>query len=111
MVHIATEDEILFSQIRLTSDYILIKPIEKNEEIRNGIVIQGGDKKIGEGRLVLVGPGKMTQDGHILPTNLKQGEFVFYNLLAETPFSINGDDFVLMSAGDVIAVKKEKTNF
>ena len=102
---------ILSPNIRLTSDYVLIKPLEKMEEVRNGIVIQGADKKIGEGVLVLVGPGKLTSDGHILPTNLNQGEYVFYNLLAETHFSVEGEDYVLMSAGDVIATKKEKTNF
>src|SRR3990167_9005655 len=103
--------DVLTPDIRLTGDFVLIKPLDKSKEVRGGIVIESSEKKIGEGVLVLVGSGKLTPQGHPLPVGMWAGDHVFYNLLAETPFSYEGEDFGLMAAGDIIAIKNKKTNF
>ena len=85
-------------------DRIVVKPSEEEQTTVSGIVIPDTAKeKPQEGDVVAVGPGKF-EDGQRTPMDVKVGDKVLYAKYAGTEFKIDGEEYLIVSQKDILAV-------
>ena len=87
------------------ADRIVIEPMEETEEMRGGLYIPDTAKeKPQQGTVVAVGPGRLNDDGVRIPMEVKTGDRVLYGKYAGTEVKLEGDDYLIVKEGDVLAV-------
>ena len=85
-------------------DRIVVKSSEGEETTASGIVIPDTAKeKPQEGEVLAVGPGRF-EDGQRLPLDIQVGDKVIYSKYGGTEVKYDGQEYLLLSARDVLAV-------
>jgi chaperonin GroES len=85
-------------------DRIVVKVTEEEEKTSFGIVIPDTAKeKPTEGEVIAVGPGKF-EDGARVPMDVKPGDKVIFSKYGGTEVKVEGQEYLLLSARDVLAV-------
>jgi chaperonin GroES len=85
-------------------DRVVVRPSEEEETTASGIVIPDTAKeRPQEGEVIAVGPGRF-EDGQRIPMDVKAGDKVIYSKYGGTEVKIEGDDYLILSARDVLAV-------
>ena len=88
-------------------DRIVVKPSEGEEMTASGLVIPDNAKeKPQEGEVLAVGPGRF-EDGSRVPLDVKVGDKVIYSKYGGTEIIVEGDDYLILSARDVLAIVKK----
>jgi chaperonin GroES len=88
-------------------DRIVVKPSEEEETTVSGIVIPDTAKeKPQEGEVVAVGPGRF-EDGQRVPMDVKPGDRVLYSKYGGTEVKVGGEEHLVLSARDVLAIVKK----
>lgn len=88
-------------------DRVIIKPSQPEEVTKGGIIIPDTAKeKPMQGEVIAVGPGKMTEDGKLIPLTVKVGDKVLYGKYSGTEVEINGEQFLIMREADILAIIK-----
>ena len=91
------------------ADRVVVKPIEKKEVTKSGIVLPDTVKeRPQEGKVVAVGPGKLTNDGKRITMDVKVGDIVIYNKYGGTEIKIDDEDLKVLRESDIIGIKKTK---
>ena len=90
------------------ADRVLVKPIEQEEKTKSGIYIPDTAKeKPQEGKVLAVGPGKMSDDGKLIPMNLKVGDIVIYSKYGGTEIKVDDDELIILRESDILAKKSK----
>ncbi len=85
-------------------DRIVVKPSEGEEMTASGLVIPDTAKeKPQEGEVLAVGPGRF-EDGDRVPLDVKVGDKVIYSTYGGTEVKLGGDEVLILSARDVLAI-------
>ena len=85
-------------------DRIVVKPSEGEEMTASGLVIPDTAKeKPQEGEVIAVGPGRF-EDGNRVPLDVKVGDKVIYSKYGGTEVKLGGDEYLILSARDVLAI-------
>ena len=91
--------------IRPLQDRIIVKRIEEESKTAGGIFIPDTAKeKPQQGEVVAVGKGKKTEDGKVLPLDLKVGDKVLFGKYAGTEIKVDGQDLLIMREDDILGV-------
>src|SRR5438874_6825663 len=89
-------------------DRIVVRPSEAEEKTASGLVIPDTAKeKPQEGTVVAVGPGRF-EDGVRVPLDVAVGDTVIYSKYGGTEVKVKGDEYLILSARDVLAVVGKK---
>ncbi|MGH9231696.1 MAG: co-chaperone GroES [Acidimicrobiales bacterium] len=90
-------------------DRIVVKPGESEETTASGLVIPDTAKeKPQQGEVLAVGPGKRSeQTGEIIPIGVSVGDTVLYSKYGGTEVTLDGEDVLVLSARDVLALVKK----
>jgi chaperonin GroES len=92
-------------KLRPLGDRVVIQPAAREETTKSGLVIPDTAKeKPQEGKVQAVGPGRILDDGKREQMDLKRGDTVLYAKYAGTEFKLDGEDLLIISAKDVLAV-------
>ncbi len=88
----------------LFDDRVLVKPNAAEEKTAGGIIIPDTAKeKPQKGTVVAVGKGKYAeQTGTLIPMQVKAGDTIMYGKYGSTEISINGEDYLIMRASDIL---------
>jgi len=90
--------------IKPLEDRIVVKPSEGEEMTASGLVIPDTAKeKPQEGEVLAVGPGRF-EDGNRVPLDVKVGDKVIYSKYGGTEVKLAGDELLILSARDVLAI-------
>lgn len=96
-----------FMNLEPLHDRVIIKPAPPEEVTKGGIIIPDTAKeKPMQGEVVAVGKGKTTDDGKLIPLNVKVGDKVLYGKYAGTEVSIQGEEYLIMRESDIFAIIK-----
>ncbi|ACM05431.1 MULTISPECIES: co-chaperone GroES [Thermomicrobium] len=96
------------TKIRPLGDRVVVKPIQKEEVTKSGIVLPDTAKeKPQRGQVVAVGPGRLTDDGKRLPMEVKVGDEVLFAKYAGTELKIDDEEYLILSEKDILAVLSE----
>ena len=87
-------------------DRLVVKPIEKEEMTKSGLVIPDTAKeKPQEGQVIAVGPGRLSEDGTRIAMDLKVGDIVLYARYGGTEIKVDNVDLMILREIDVLAKK------
>ena len=92
--------------IKPLEDRILVKSLEAETTTASGLVIpDSAQEKPQQGEVLAVGPGKRSeQSGDVIPVDVSVGDTVVYSKYGGTEITIDGDDLLILSARDVLAI-------
>ncbi len=91
--------------IRPLQDRIIVKRLEEEEKTRGGIIIPDAAKeKPMQGEVVAAGKGKVSEDGKVMPLDVKVGDKILFGKYAGTEVKIDDEDFLIMREDDVLGV-------
>jgi chaperonin GroES len=92
--------------IKPLEDRILVKPLDAEQTTASGLVIPDTAKeKPQEGEVLAVGPGRWDEDGEKrIPLDVSIGDKVLYSKYGGTEVKYQGDEYLILSARDVLAV-------
>ena len=91
--------------IKPLEDRIVIRQLEAEQVTASGLVIPDTAKeKPQEGEVVAVGPGRIDDNGNRVPLDVSVGDKVIYSKYGGTEVKFDGDDLLVLSARDVLAV-------
>jgi chaperonin GroES len=100
------EDHVASVNIKPLEDKILVQANEAETTTASGLVIPDTAKeKPQEGTVVAVGPGRWDEDGEKrIPLDVAEGDTVIYSKYGGTEIKYNGEEYLILSARDVLAV-------
>ena len=93
-------------KIQPLADRVVVKPIEREEVTKGGIVLPDTVKeKPQEGKVMAVGPGRLSEDGKRIIPDVKVGDTVIYAKYGGTEIKIEDDELVILRESDILAKK------
>ena len=98
----------IVTKIRPLGDRLVIRPKVREEMTRSGIVLPDTAKeKPQEGMILAVGPGRILDDGKREQIDVKKGQKVLYAKYAGTEFKVDGDELLIVSQKDILAIVED----
>jgi chaperonin GroES len=92
-------------KFRPLQDRVVIRPVEQEAKTAGGILIPDTAKeKPMEGEVIAAGPGARSEDGRILPLDVKVGDRVLYGKWSGTEIKVGGEDVVIMKESDIMGI-------
>jgi chaperonin GroES len=90
-------------------DRIVVRPSESEERTPSGLVIPDTAKeKPQQGEVLAVGPGRRSDyTGEIIPLDVGVGDTVVYSKYGGTEITVEGEDLLILTSRDVLAVVKK----
>jgi len=95
-------------KIRPLHDRVLVKRLEENTRTAGGIIIPDTAKeKPSEGIIEAVGDGFRSEDGKIIPLNVKVGDKILFGKWSGTEVKLGGEERLIMKEADILGVVEE----
>jgi len=92
-------------KIRPLQDRVLVKRIEEEEKTKGGIIIPDTAKEKPQmGKIIAAGGGKKTEDGKVVPMDVKAGNKVLFSKYAGTEVKIDGEELLIMREDDILGI-------
>lgn len=96
---------VVATQIRPLADRVLVRPLEKEERTASGILLPDTAKeKPQQGKVLALGPGRVLENGEKVPLDMKEGDTVIFSRYAGTEIKVEGEDLLILSERDVLAI-------
>jgi len=88
------------------ADRLVVKPIEREEVTKGGILIPDTVKeRPQEGEVIAAGPGRLTEEGKRIAMDVKVGDVVMYTKYGGTEIKIDDEDLIILRESDILAKK------
>lgn len=92
------------------ADRLVVKPIERDEVTKSGIVLPDTAKeKPQEGKVLAVGPGRLSEDGKRIAMDVKVGDIVIYARYGGSEIKIDDEELIILHESDILAKKTGST--
>jgi chaperonin GroES len=93
------------ANLRPLGDRVVIQAIEREAVTPSGILLPDTVKeKPQEGNVIAVGPGKLLDNGERVPLEVKAGDRVLYSKYSGTEFTLDGNEYLVVSERDLLAI-------
>ena len=94
------------AKLKPLADRLVVKPIEREEVTKGGIVLPDTVKeKPQEGEVLAVGQGRLSEDGKRIPMDVKVGDIVIYARYGGTEVKVDDDKLMILRESDILAKK------
>ena len=98
-------------KVRPLHDRILIKRVEEKETIKGGIIIPDTAKeKPQEGEVIAVGSGKKTEEGKVIPLDVKAGDRILFGKYSGTEIKIDDQEYLIIREDEVLGILEAATH-
>ena len=88
------------------ADRLVVKPIEREEVTKVGILLPDTAKeKPQEGKVLAVGTGRLSDDGKRIAMDIKVGDIVIYAKYGGTEYKIDEEELIILRESDILAKK------
>lgn len=92
-------------KLRPLQDRIIVKRVEEEAKTAGGIFIpETAKEKPQQGEVVAVGKGKITEDGKVLPMDVKVGDRVLFGKYAGSEIKLDGVEYLIMREDDILGI-------
>ncbi|MGH7813377.1 MAG: co-chaperone GroES [Candidatus Binataceae bacterium] len=92
-------------KIRPLGDRILIKRIKEEERTKGGIIIPDTAKeKPQEGKVVAVGKGKYSDEGKLIPIEVKAGDKILFGKYSGSEVKLDGEEHLILREDDILGI-------
>jgi chaperonin GroES len=93
------------TSVRPLGDRVLVKRLEEEQQTKGGIIVPDTAKeKPQQGKIVEVGPGRMTEDGKRIPPDVKKGNKVLFGKYSGTEISVGNEEYLILREEDILAI-------
>ena len=90
---------------RPLGDRVLVKRVEEEEKTKGGIIIPDTAKeKPQEGEVIAVGQGKRSEDGKLMPLDVKAGDRILFGKYSGSDIKLDGEEYMIMREDEVLGV-------
>ncbi len=90
-------------------DRLVVKPTQSEEKTKSGIYLPDTAKeKPQEGKVIAVGPGKMTDEGKRIPMDVEVGDIVIYAKYGGSEIKLDEEELIIVRESDILAKKVKK---
>ena len=92
--------------IKPLSDHVLIEPLKQEEKTKSGILLPetAEKEKPEQGRVIATGPGKKTEDGKIIPLEVKEGDVVLFTKYGPNEVKVEDKEYLIAKEEDILAI-------
>ncbi|RZS77152.1 co-chaperone GroES [Pigmentiphaga kullae] len=91
--------------LRPLHDRVIVKRLDNERKTASGIVIpDSAAEKPDQGEVLAVGPGKKTEDGKVLPVDVKVGDKVLFGKYAGQAVKVDGHELLVIREEEILAV-------
>lgn len=100
-----TGSEMTLDSVQTVNDYILVQVVDEKES-SGGLLFAPtsyNDRRPSTGKVVKVGPGRMSSDGSLMKINIEENDMVKFRDYAGNELSIGNDEFSVVKVEDVLA--------
>lgn len=88
-------------------DRVIVEPQTAEQVTKSGIFLpDSAQEKPQTGKVLVVGPGKVTEDGKKIPMSVKEGDVVIYARYGGTELKVDGAEYLIVRESDILAVKR-----
>jgi chaperonin GroES len=92
-------------QFRPLHDRVVVRRLEEEQKTTGGIIIPDTAKeKPMQGEVIAVGPGARTEDGKLIPLDVKAGDVVLFGKWSGTEVKIEGEELLIMKESDIMGI-------
>jgi chaperonin GroES len=92
-------------KVKPLHDRILIKRVEEKETVKGGIIIPDTAKeKPQEGEVIAVGGGKKTEEGKVIPLDVKAGDRILFGKYSGTEIKIDEVEYLIIREDEVLGI-------
>ena len=89
-------------------DRVLVKRVDSDQKSAGGIIIPDtAQEKPQEGKVVAIGGGAKTEDGKIIPMDVKVGDKVLFGKWSGTEVKIDGKEYSIMKESDIMGISSK----
>ncbi|MEX0843170.1 MAG: co-chaperone GroES [Gemmatimonadota bacterium] len=93
------------NKIQPLADRVVVQALEESDQTRGGLYIPDTAKeKPQQGKVVAVGPGKLSEQGERLSPDVKEGDTVLYGKYSGTEVTVDGEEYLILRESDILAV-------
>jgi len=91
------------------SDHILIEALKQEEKTKSGILLPESveKEKPEQGKVIAVGPGKKTEDGKVIPLEVKAGDVVLFKKYGPDEIKVEDKEYLIASEEDILAIVEQ----
>ena len=91
--------------IKPLGDRVLIQALDAREKSKSGIIIPDTAKeKPQEGRVIAVGPGRVSEEGKRIEPEIRKGDTILYGKYSGTEVKIEDEEYLILRETDILAV-------
>jgi chaperonin GroES len=91
--------------VRPLGDRILVQRMAEEEKTAGGIYIPDNAKeKPQQATVVATGKGRLTEDGKVVPLEVKKGDKILFSKYSGTELKFNGKEYLMISETDVLGI-------
>jgi len=92
-------------KLRPLYDRILVERVELEETTKGGIILPDSAKeKPQQGKVIAVGEGRRTEDGKLIPLQVKEGATILFGKYSGSEVKIEGTEYLIMKEDDVLGI-------
>ncbi len=96
------------TKLQPLADRVVVKPIEREEVTKGGIVLPDTVKeKPQEGEVIAAGPGRLSEDGKRIAMDIKVGDRVIYAKYGGMDIRIDDEELIILRESDILAKKSK----
>ena len=89
-------------------DRLIVKALQAEEKTSGGIVLpDSAQTKPQTGEVIAIGPGKVLDNGKVVPMDVKVGDKIYYAKYGGTEVKISGEEYIILRQDDVLAVMED----
>ena len=92
-------------KFRPLGDRVVVRRIKEDQKTAGGIIIPDTvQEKPQEGEVISAGPGALDNNGKLIPTTVKAGEYVLFGKWSGTEVKLDGEELLIMKESDILGV-------
>ncbi|HXJ50315.1 MAG TPA: co-chaperone GroES [Burkholderiales bacterium] len=92
-------------KIRPLHDRVIVKRLDEEKKTASGIVIPDtAAEKPDQGEVMSVGKGKLSDEGELVPLDVKVGDRVLFGKYSGQTVRLSGDELLVMREEDLLGV-------
>ena len=96
--------------VRPLRDRVLVKRVDEQEQRIGGIIIPDSAKeKPQQARVVAVGSGRVSDEGRVIPPDVKAGDYVLVGKYSGTEIKLDGEEYVILREDEILGVAEGVT--
>lgn len=95
-----------FMKLKPLANNLIVKASLREEVTKSGIVIatSSEQEKPEKGEVIAVGPGKLNDDGKLMPLSVKIGDEIVFKKYSPDEIKIDNEEYLILNESDVLAV-------